>query len=193
MRLKPMWCLVVVLASACSTLAPLSDAERAGFADPPPDIAAKVAALMPGAITYIEDSERQILRRGRPLTASETRIALAIGVAHPEQVRVLVHETFLEPRDPAFAALARELGVEDDPNEAGRAAGHGIEIKPQFARSRTLFAHELKHVAQYEQLGKAGLLRQYFIELLMVGYARAPIEAEARASEAFGRSVVKAD
>jgi hypothetical protein len=184
MRLQQAWILAItVLAGACTTLAPLSDAERASLADPPPAITADVAALMPGAIAYIEDTERQILRRGRPLTAGETRIAQAMGVAHPERVRVLVHETFIEARDPAFVALARKLGVEDDPDEAGRAAGHGIEIKPQFARSRRLFAHELTHVAQYEAMGKAGVLRAYFVQLLMVGYARAPIEAQARANE----------
>jgi hypothetical protein len=185
MRLRPGWVVVVVaiLASACTTLAPLTDNERAALADPPREIADNVAALMPGAIAYIDDTERQVLRRGRPLTPGETRIALEMGVAHPEQVRVLVHSTFIEARDPAFVALARKLGVEDDPDEAGRAAGHGIQVKPQFARSRSLFAHELTHVAQYERLGTAGVLRQYFVELLMVGYDRAPIEAEARASE----------
>jgi hypothetical protein len=185
MRSKSVQILVVaLLATACSTIAPLSDSERAALADPPPEIVANVAALLPGAITYIEDSEREIQRRGRVLTAAEMRIARAVGVAHPEQVRVLVAENFIEPRDKAFIALARRLGVEDDPNEAGRAAGHGIQIKPQFARSRRLFAHELTHVAQYERLGTAGVLHDYFVQLLMVGYDRAPIEAEARASEA---------
>ena len=173
----------VLLVAACSTIAPLSDGERAALADPPPDIVAKVDALLPGAIVYIDDSEREILRRGRPLTAYETRIALAAGVAHPEQVRVLVADAFIEPRDQAWAALARKLGVADDPDESGRASGHGIQIKPQLVRSRSLFAHELTHVVQYERLGTAEVLRRYLVELLMVGYDRAPIEDEARAGE----------
>ena len=176
----------VLLATACSTIAPLSDRELADLANPPPDIAASVAVLLPGAVTYIDDSEREIQRRGRRLTARELRIAQAVGVAHPEQVRVLVTEVFIEPRDRAWAALARKLGVADDPDEVGRAAGHGIEIKPRFAGSRTLFAHELTHVLQYERLGTEGVLRRYFVELLRVGYARAPIEAEARANERLG-------
>jgi hypothetical protein len=44
-------------------------------------------------------------------------------------------------------------------------------------------AHELTHVAQYERLGTPALLRQYFTELLVVGYERSPIEAEARGNE----------
>lgn len=183
MRWKPGMIVVVLLATACSTIAPLSDSERASLADPPPVIAENVAALQPGAVAYIEDAERETKRHGRPLTADETRIARAVGVVHPEQVRVLVHDDFIEPRDPAFVALARKLGIDDDADYAGRAAGYGIEIKPQVAHSRRVFAHELTHVAQYERLGTAGLIRQYMTQLLMVGYARAPLEAEARANE----------
>jgi hypothetical protein len=178
-----MFVAVVLLASACSTLAPLSDGERAALADPPAEIAGNVAALMPGATVFITDAEREIQRRGRPLTAEETRIAHAVGVAHPEQVRVLVHDTFIEPRDRAFIALARKLGLEDDPSEVGRASGHGIELKPRFAHSRRLLAHELTHVVQYERQGKAGVLHDYMTQLLLLGYERAPLEVEARANE----------
>lgn len=161
-----------LLAAACNTL-PSTDG----------DTAANVAALMPGAIAFIENNERAIVRRGRPLTANETRIARAVGVAHPEQVRVLVHDDFLEPRDKAFIALARKLGVDVDADESGRAAGHGIEVKRPFERSRRVFAHELTHVAQYERLGTAGLLHDYLTQLLLVGYERVPLEVEARANE----------
>ena len=175
--------LAVLLAAGCSTVGPLTDTERATLADPPPAIAAGVVALQPGAIAFIEDSERVIKRRGRPLTANETRIARAVGVAHPEQVRVLVHDDFLEPRDKAFIAMARKLGVDIDADEAGRAAGYGIEVKRQFERSRRVFAHELTHVAQYERLGTAGLLHDYLTQLLLVGYEHVPLEVEARANE----------
>jgi hypothetical protein len=174
---------VVLLASACSTVGPLSNNEQASLANPPREVADNVAALLPGAVTFIEDSERDILRRGRPLTAYETRIAQAVGVAHPEQVRVLVADHFIEPRDRAWVALARKLGVADDPNEAGRCSGHGIQLRTQFAHSRKLMAHELTHVAQYERLGKQGVLHDYFVGVLMFGYERTPIEVEARASE----------
>jgi hypothetical protein len=183
MRSNPVLAFIVaLLATACSTLA-LTDGERAGLANPPADIAGNVAALHPGAVAYIDESEREILQRGRPLTAYETRIALAVGVTRPELVRVLVHDVFLEPRDPDFIALARKLGVADDPDEGGRTSGHGIEVKPQYARSRTVFAHELTHVAQYERMGTAGLLHDYLTQLLLVGYYRSPIEVQARDNE----------
>jgi len=55
----------VLLAVGCSTVGPLTDVERA--ADPPPAIVAGVAALQPGAIAFIEGSER--IRQSDHLTA----------------------------------------------------------------------------------------------------------------------------
>jgi hypothetical protein len=174
---------IALLATACSTVGTLSEDDRAALADPPRSVAANVAALMPGALAFIDDAEREILRRGRPLTERESEIARAVGVEHPEQVRVLVHDDFVQPRDHAFAALARRLGVDIDGELAGRAGGYGIELRRRSARSRQLLAHELTHVGQYERRGKAALLREYFVELLVVGYERSPIEAAARANE----------
>ena len=182
MRWKPVWIVVVLLASACGTTGTLRDTDRAALADPPRSVVDNVEALLPGALAVIEDSEREILRRGRPLTAEETRIALAVGVAQPERVRVLVRDDFIEPRDREFVALARRLGL-DDGDLAGRTSGHGLQLRPRMAKSRRLLAHELTHVAQYERLGKETLLRQYFTEMLVVGYERAPLEEAARANE----------
>ena len=174
---------IALLASACSTVTTLSDSDRAALADPPRRIADNVEALMPGGLAFVDESEREVLRRGRPLTADETRLAQAVGVAHPEQVRVLVTDEFTRPRDREFILLARRLGIDVDEEEKGRAAGYGIQLKPHFQRSRRLLAHELTHVAQYERMGNAALVRQYFLELLVVGYERSPIEAAARANE----------
>jgi hypothetical protein len=174
---------VVLLASACSTVGTSSDGDRAALADPPRRIIDNVDALMPGGLAFVDESEREVLRRGRPLTADETRLAQAVGVAHPERVRVWVTDEFTRPRDREFILLARRLGIDVDEEEKGRAAGYGIQLKPRFQRSRRLLAHELTHVAQYERMGNAGLVRQYFLELLVVGYERSPIEAAARANE----------
>jgi hypothetical protein len=183
MRFKPGWIVVIaLLVTACGTVGTMSDSDRATLAAPPQRIVDDVTALLPGAIVFIDDAEREILRRGRPLTDDEARLAQLVGVAHPEQVRVLVHDDFIEPRDRAWVALAQRLGVDYDGEFAGRTSGHGIELAPR-RRSRSLMAHELTHVAQYERLGTPALLRQYFTELLVVGYERSPIEAEARGNE----------
>jgi hypothetical protein len=181
MRFNP-WLVFVIalLASACTTL---PSSERADFDNPPPTIAKNIAALHPGAIVFVVDTEREILRRGRPLSPDEMRVAKEVGVAHPEQVRVLVHDDFIQPRDRAFLLLARRLGIDIEAEQAGRTAGHGIELKRRFARSPRVLAHELTHVTQYERLGTPALVRDYLTQLLMVGYERAPIEMQARANE----------
>lgn len=173
---------IALLASGCSTMAPLSEAERASLAAPPPAIAARVAALQPGATAFVDDSDRGIRERGRPLTPDEIVLARSVGVARPEEVRVLVADPFIAPRDPAFAVEARRLGI-GDPSEGGRTTGHGIQVKPKYAASRWILAHELTHVGQYERLGTAGFVHEYLAELLMVGYARAPLESAAHANE----------
>jgi hypothetical protein len=170
-------CFVLLLASACSTV------ETSSLADPSPRDIDNVDALMPGGLAFVDESEREVLRHGRPLSAEETRIAHAVGIAHPELVRILVTDEFTRPRDREFILLARRLGIDVDEEEKGRASGYGIQLRPQFQRSRRLLAHELTHVAQYERMGNAALVRQYFLELLTVGYERSPIEAAARANE----------
>lgn len=174
---------IVLLANGCSTVAPLSDAERAQLSTPPSPIPERVAALQPGAVAFVEESDREVAQRGRPLVPEEIALALAAGVTHPEQVRVLVAERFIAPSDPAFAVEARKLGI-GAASEGGRTTGHGIQLKPKYATSRWILAHELTHVGQYEQLGTAGFVHEYLTELLLFGYARAPLEAAAHANEA---------
>jgi hypothetical protein len=170
------------LAAGCVSVGPLTDADRAALASPPPTIAARVAALQPGAVAFVEDSDRAIAQQGRALTADEINLARSVGVAEPEKVRVLVAATFIAPHDPAFAVEARKLGI-GEPGEGGRTTGHGIQIKPKYAASRWILAHELTHVGQYERLGTTGFVHEYLTELLLLGYARAPLESAAHANE----------
>jgi hypothetical protein len=133
-------------------------------------------------VAFVGDSEREIQRRGRALTLEEASLARAVGVEHPERVRVLVADVFIAPRDPAVAAEARKLGI-GAATEGGRTTGYGVELKPKYAASRWILAHELTHVGQYERLGVAGFVHEYLTEVLMFGYARAPLEAAAHANE----------
>lgn len=177
---------VVLLATGCSTTKPLSGAEQASLAAPPPAIAARVAALQPAAVAFVKDSDREILGRGRALTTDEMALASEVGVSHPELVRVLVIDPFIAPRDPAFAIEAGKLGIGAS-SEGGRTTGYGIQIKPAYAKARWILAHELTHVGQFERLGTTGYVHEYLTELLLVGYARAPLEREAHANERLGK------
>jgi hypothetical protein len=174
-----------LFAGGCASIAPLNDAERAELAAPPAQVATRVAQLVSAAVDFVSSSEQQVQARGRPLNADEQQLARAVGVAQPENVRVLVADQFIAPLDPAFAIEARKLGL-GDPVEGGRTLGHAIQIKPQYANAHWLLAHELTHVGQFERLGANEFVREYLTELLMFGYARAPLERAAASNEHLG-------
>ena len=63
----------------------------------------------------------------------------------------------------------------------GMALGHSIYLETAQASRRSLIAHELAHVAQYERLGGRWVfLRDYLRQCLSDGYWNAPLEIEAR-------------
>jgi len=71
------------------------------------------------------------------------------------------------------------------------ALGYGIylctRIEPTSAEGRFTLAHEMGHVAQYEQLGGiAPFLVRFLTEILIDGYLASPLEidADARAERA---------
>ena len=185
MRIRSCIAAGALLAGGCASVAPLSDAERAELAAPPAPVVARVAQLVPAAVAFVASTEQQVQASGRPLTADEQQLARAVGVAQPESVRVLVAAQFIAPADPAFAVEARKFGL-GDPAEGGRTLGHAIQIKLQYASARWLLAHELTHVGQFERLGANEFVRAYLTELLMFGYARAPLERVAASNEHLG-------
>jgi len=170
----------VLLMTGCTTVAPLTQADRDLLANPSAPVADRVALLEPEILKFDQRSDRIVLARGRTLDADEVALARAVGVAHPERIRVLVTDLFPEPADERLAKAMRPLGPA---YEAANTTGYGIEIRPHYASSRWIYAHELTHVAQYERMGTVSFTHEYLIELLTVGYARAPLEAAARANE----------
>ena len=65
--------------------------------------------------------------------------------------------------------------------------GHTIYLhnttKAYFLTQQFWVRHELKHVAQYEQLGTMGFLWKYTVESYKNGYWENALEVEARAAE----------
>jgi hypothetical protein len=65
----------------------------------------------------------------------------------------------------------------------GLTLGHSIFIV-RGHKDRRLLSHELRHVHQYEHHGSiAAFLPVYLQQIVEVGYANAPLEADARAHE----------
>jgi hypothetical protein len=122
------------------------------------------------------------LEQGGPLNASEVELARAVGVEHPEVVRILEVDAIPTPDDPELRAVAEQAGL-FGPDIAGITFDHGIYIR-KGQRTTRLVSHELRHVHQYEQAGSVqNFLALYIPQLLSVGYAQAPLEIDARSHE----------
>ncbi len=163
----------------------LTPEEQQKLATPGIRITAIAEQATPVVADLLARTEAEVLAAGRPLSDAERDIARSLGVAAPEKVRVEVRQHFPMPEDPLLINVARELGlIFGTDEEAGRTQGYAILVKPGFAESRRVISHELVHVAQYERLGGVTpYARQYLIEMLALGYGRAPLEQEAYARQ----------
>jgi hypothetical protein len=142
-------------------------------------IIAQFDRLLPLAANWVQRQEKRMLRLGVPLSDQELTDANAIGVAEPDQVRLLQLDQVPFPTDPMLKAAAVAIQFLT-PATRGLTLRHGIFVRSDCWRDRALIAHELVHVAQYERLGGIlPFLRQYLFECLTIGYPAAPMEQEA--------------
>ena len=178
---------VLLLLAACTgeQWVRLTPDEQRQLATPGIRVTAITSEASPIVAEMMATTEAEVLATGRPLTTDELALARSLGVAEPEKVRIAVREAFPVPADERLVQAAREYGlVLGSQDEAGRTQGHAILVKPAFAASKRVLAHELVHVAQFERLGGIeAYAREYLIELLVVGEKRAPLEQEATARQ----------
>ena len=119
---------------------------------------------------------------GQELNAAGEAIARQVGVARPEDVRVVVTDEMPFPGHPQLRAAAIEVGMLG-PNMAGLTLGHAIFIREGELSAR-LLSHELRHVAQYEEAGSIeAFLPVYLAQVVEYGYEAAPYEVDARSHE----------
>ncbi len=144
--------------------------------------------LLPLAVTWAEEQEERILETGKALSASQIADARQIGVASPQDVRLLTVPRIPLPKHPELrtAALAARLLTE---NTIGLTVRYGIFIRADCLADRRLVAHELVHTLQYERLGGVGPFMSAYLRecILPPGYPHGPLEQEAvRRSQCFG-------
>jgi hypothetical protein len=138
--------------------------------------------LVPKAIAWAHEQSRLILQSGVPLTEKQTALAMQMGVAKPELVRIQFVSELPMPEDPLLRQITDTTGV-IGPHMAGLTLGYGIYVVEKHADVR-LISHELRHVQQYESLGGIeAFMPVYLAQIASVGYYDAPLEQEARAYE----------
>src|SRR6266849_7266395 len=135
--------------------------------------------LLPLAVQWATEEEERILLEGVPPAEHEIFHAFGMGGQNPKRIRLLQVDEIPAPRHPILKAAAGAIRFLT-PATQGLALCHGIFIRSDCWRDRSLIVHELAHTAQYERLGGIlPFLRKYLFECLTIGYAQAPLEQEA--------------
>jgi hypothetical protein len=150
------------------------------------DLGAALPVLLPRAVAWAEARYKDAAIHGRPLNRDESALAQAVGVVHPELIRVLVADSLPVPDDPELAAAALETGLLG-PGMVGLTLGYSVLVCRDH-ESTQLLSHEFRHVHQYERSGSiARFLPIYLGQILEFGYFSAPFEVDAWAHESTHR------
>ena len=143
--------------------------------------------LLPLGAAWMQEQEARIHREGELLNAEQLAAAKRIGIKQAENVHLLFVDEMPRPENPTLLAAVDVLRFLS-PDVIGLTLGYGIFIRHAYRDDLRLLVHELTHTLQYERMGGiAPFIAQYVEECMTVGYADAPLEKEARATEkAFG-------
>jgi len=166
------------LLTACSSGKPVAVKSKASSKDlylishPSKSTLNKVNSIIPHAVKWYGEVEKQLYAKGRPLTAVEKKEAKQLGVIHPDAVRVVILDKF--PVPDAESTTNNHF-------EGARAMGNIIMIKPRHQHDSQVLCHELVHIAQKDRMGLHGFLKQYALEREVLGYSRSLLENEAYA------------
>jgi hypothetical protein len=140
----------------------------------------ELPALFPHVVDWISYLEKQAQESGRALTSIEFNLAQNVGVAHPEEVRILSVPRIPLPAHPRVKQLARQVALLNA-DTGGLTAVHGVIVRLDCANNLRLLTHEFVHIAQYERLGRERFLQEYIQQIAGHGYLNAPFEQEAEA------------
>jgi hypothetical protein len=140
----------------------------------------ELPALFPHVVDWISYLEKQARDSGRALVAIEFNLAQHVGVARPEEVRILSVPRIPLPSHSRVKQLAKQVGLLNA-DTGGLTAVYGVIVRRDCANNLRLLAHEFVHVTQYERLGREGFLQEYIQQIAAHGYPNAPFELEAEA------------
>lgn len=135
--------------------------------------------IIPLAAAWAKRQEGFILSRGVPLDERQLLDASEMGVAFPENIRLMRVDRIPLLNHWVIRAISRHVpSMCFDP--VGLSVGYGIYIRSRYWGNRHLTAHECVHAGQYERYGcHRGFLHAYFSQCILHGYPDAPLEQEA--------------
>lgn len=139
--------------------------------------------LWNAASLWAEQQATHISSSGSALTETQLALARKVGVVHPEKIRVLVVQDVPFPDDPTLRAIAAQIGLIPE-RTGGMTLGHGIFLRHDQLDRPSIWAHEFRHVAQYECFGAIKVFMFFYLkELLHFRYGPGPLETDASAAE----------
>ncbi len=152
------------------------------------DLRTLLPELLPSAIAWAELQAKHVADVGRKLNSGGLDLARAVGVQHPQLIRVKLVDQLPLPEEPTLKQAALQTGLLG-PGTVGLTFGYGLFIVQGHDTAR-LLSHECRHVYQYEVLGSmTRFLTVYLGQIVNVGYRDAPLEQDARAHERDSDSV----
>ncbi|MDD5393175.1 MAG: DUF4157 domain-containing protein [Thiothrix sp.] len=154
----------------------LTAAQQQALASPPAKVTQEIEHFLPRLLAWYAKAETGLLPQGRPLNPAERSIAHTLAIRQPDNIRIVVLETFPLPDDAELRADAEASGMG---SEDARTMGDAILLKPYVHEDPAVIAHELVHIAQHDRLGREAFMRRYLTELEVLGYDAAPLEVEA--------------
>jgi hypothetical protein len=149
------------------------------------DLRTALPQLLPLAIAWAEEQSQHVALVGQGLSPSGLALARAVGVVHPELIRVKLVDQLPLPVNPALQQAALQAGLLG-PGMFGLTLDHSIFAVKGHDTPR-LLSHEFRHVHQYEVLGSIkSFLPVYLEQIVTFKYANAPLEQDARMHERDG-------
>ncbi len=144
--------------------------------------------ILPPAIRWAEEQSQIAIRAGNPLNVWQSQVAEKVGVRCWDRVRVCEVDAIPLPTSPALQKAAHQLGILGH-GVIAITLGYGVMLTRNYLTPEVI-AHELRHVAQFEQAGSlAGFLGEYLQQISQVGYRKAPFEIDARNFEFHGNLI----
>ena len=175
----------IVFAVAMAAFAPLAAHAIPAASCAPTNASVPVAVkdLAPAAIQWAKQRAQEALASGEALSPELVELARAVGVQHPEKIRIQHVDRIELPAEPALAAAASKVGLVPA-SAGGMTLGHAVVIVRSERGDRRLLSHEFRHVAQFEACGGiAPFLERHLGHLAQFGYRASPFEADARKHE----------